>query len=283
MKNYIKLMRVHHYLKNILVFAPAFFAKQIFEFENILKLLYGFLIFSLVCSVVYIINDINDIDKDKIHPKKKYRPLASGIIGIKQATILAIVLIVIVVCCEVFLFNNIVGIIILGIYLFVNIIYSTKVKNIPLFDILILVLGYVLRIYYGATILNGYVSTWLFLSVLAVAFFLGFGKRRNELIKRGIEYREVLKYYSRDFLDKVMYMFLGITIVFYALWCENMSSIYGNRIIFTVILVIFIVLRYSLNIELDSDGDPIDVILEDKLLIILGIIYIMSLVICVYI
>ena len=78
-------------------------------------------------------------------------------------------------------------------------------------------------------------------------------------------------------------MFLGITIVFYALWCENMSSIYGNRIIFTVILVIFIVLRYSLNIELDSDGDPIDVILEDKLLIILGIIYIMSLVICVYI
>lgn len=268
MKNYIKLMRVHHYLKNILIFAPAFFAKQIFKVENIVKLLYGFLLFSLMCSAVYIINDINDIDKDRLHPKKKYRPLANGIIGVKQAVILAIVLIIIIVSCEIFLFNRIVGFIILGIYLFINIIYSTKIKNIPLFDILILVLGYVLRIYYGAYILNGYVSIWLFLSVLSVAFFLGFGKRRNELIRRGIGYREVLKYYSRDFLDKAMYMFLGITIVFYALWCENMSNVYGNKITFTVIVVIFIVLRYLLNIESDSDGDPVDVILSDKILIV---------------
>lgn len=275
MKNYLKLMRVHHYIKNVLIFVPLFFSRSLFSQEKFIITCLGFLIFSLICSVIYIFNDIQDIEKDRNHPVKCNRPLATGVITKKEAYIAAMTLCFLGLFLQVsFFYGNNLSLIILLLYLILNLLYSYKLKNIPIVDVLILVMGYILRIYFGALLVQVSVSSWLYLTVLSLSFFLGLGKRRNELIKRGKEYRQVLQYYNKEFLDKSMYMFLGITIVFYSLWCEDISVEYGGFILFTVPIVMLSVLKYSLNIEKDSDGDPVEVILSDPIMVLIVSIYV---------
>lgn len=114
------------------------------------------------------------------------------------------------------------------------------------------------------------ISNWLYLTILSLSFYMGMGKRRNEFTKlnKKDETREVLKQYSENFLNENMYMFLALTIVFYSLWCLEMSAKFKN-IMYTIPLVIIIALKYSLNIEKESDGDPVDLIFGDKILIFL--------------
>ena len=140
---------------------------------------------------------------------------------------------------------------------------------------MILVSGYLIRILYGSVITDIPVSSWLYLTVMAFSFYMGLGKRRGEIVNSEKNTREVLKYYNKDFLDKNMYMTLGLGIVFYSLWCVNSGTIaiYSNKIVFTIPLVIVICMKYSLTVEGDSDGDPISVILKDKWLMMLGALY----------
>ena len=274
MKKYIKLLRIKHYIKNVLIFVPLVFAKDLFVKDKILQSFIGFLMFSLVSSVVYILNDIRDIEKDRQHPTKRFRPLAAGVIKKEQAIIIAGLLVLIVLAVNfVLIHNKIWPLIILAVYLGLNVLYSFGLKNYPIIDVVILASGYVLRIYFGALLADIVISSWLYLSVMALSFFLGFGKRRNELIKRGMTYRHVLRYYPKEFLDKVMYMFLGTTIIFYSLWCESVVKIYGDIALLSVPIVIITALKYTLIIESDSDGDPVEVILSDKTIMSLGIIY----------
>jgi len=148
-------------------------------------------------------------------------------------------------------------------------------KNVPIMDIAILVSGFLIRVIYGGVICNIEVSNWLYLTVMAISFYMGLGKRRNEIIKQGTESRKVLKFYNYEFLDKNMYMSLAITIVFYSLWCMDIGAVSNSliNIIWTVPLVLIICMKYSLDIEGDSLGDPVDVILSDKLLLGLALIY----------
>ena len=127
-----------------------------------------------------------------------------------------------------------------------------------------------LRVLFGGILINVEVSQWLFLTVLSLSFYLGLGKRRNELLKQENsknkgEVRKVLQYYNKEFLDKNMYMCLSTTIVFYSLWCKDMSSF--KYIFWTIPLIIIICMKYSLNIESNSSGDPVEVLLKDKVLI----------------
>lgn len=274
MREYFKLMRVEHYIKNILVFIPLVFSKKLFQGNSFRDTAIGVIVFSMLASVVYIINDINDIEKDRSHPKKRERPLAKGSVTIRQATMLISFLLIALITVEGVMFeNSIASWLVLSLYLVANVAYSCKLKNVPILDVVILAMGYILRIYYGAVIVNVEISSWLYLTVLSLAFFLGFGKRRNELIKRGVKHRSVLKYYNKEYLDKMMYIFLGITIVFYSLWCEGMTPLLGKNLLFTIPVVIFVVLRYTLIIEIDSDGDPVEIVLGDKFIIILSTIY----------
>lgn len=270
---YLKLMRVNHYLKNVLVALPVIFAGVALHPTNILKTLIAFITFSLTSSIIYIINDIRDVEKDRKHPVKKKRPIASGEVSIKAAVILAILLFVATIAILYFsnlLFNY--GVIVLLIYFVLNLGYSFGLKDIPLVDITILASGFVLRALYGGLLLNIDLSNWLFLTVLSGSFYMALGKRRNELIKlEGKETRKVLKYYTKEFLDKNMYMFLSLSIVFYSLW--STLGVDNRFFKFSSILVILILMKYSLNVEQDSLGDPIEVILGDKILIILAFIY----------
>lgn len=278
-KNCIKLMRVKHYIKNVLIFLPLIFSLNFNNFQMDIRVFLGFIAFSLTCSIVYIINDIQDVEKDKQHPVKCKRPIASGKISKKEALILALILFIIttIICVQSkFDYNSI---LILGTYLVINILYSKILKNIPLIDVVVLVACYVLRVLFGATLIGVSVSHWLYLTIISFAFYLALGKRRNEMTKsmeNGTETRKVLKYYTKDFLDKNMYMCLALTIVFYSLWCVDEVTITKfdiNYLIWTIPLLIIICMKYSLNIEGNSYGDPVDVILSDKILIILILIY----------
>lgn len=284
MKNCLKLLRVKHYIKNILIWFPLIFSGQLFDVSCLIISILGFIAFSLSASIIYIINDMHDIDNDRRHPTKCKRPLASGAITLMQAKLILVVLSVVV------LFVN--GIaakgdvrawFILYIYIISNIVYSLGAKNYPLLDVFLLVMGYILRIYYGALLIHTPISSWLYLTVLSMAFFLGLGKRRNELKTQGKTSRKVLKHYNWEFLDKSMYVCLGLTIVFYSLWCESISNASQNSLfLFSIPLVLLICMRYSMDIESESDGDPIEVVMSDRVLLVLGGVYAISMSIILY-
>ena len=225
--------------------------------------------------MVYIINDIRDVEKDRNHPTKCRRPIAAGTVSVKNAWILAAVLALTAALCNGLVFNGwATGL--LALYLALNLAYSFGLKNIPIVDITILVAGFLIRILYGALVTGIVISNWLYLTVIALAFYFSLGKRRNELKQHGdSQTRKVLKAYPLDFLDKSMNMCLTLAIVFYSLWSMADSTIaaYGQYLVFTVPIVLLIVMKYSLNIEGESDGDPVEVLIHDKVLLVLCLAY----------
>ncbi|WP_454995170.1 decaprenyl-phosphate phosphoribosyltransferase [Bulleidia extructa] len=271
-RNYIKLMRLKHCVKNILILLPLVFSGEFFQYGKLLSSVLGFLAFSFLASAVYILNDIQDVEKDRLHPKKKFRPIASGKVSEKQGKVLSVVAMIGAITLNFLATTNYVSFIFLGIYLVMNIFYSKGLKNVPLLDIVVLASGFLLRLIYGGIVTNIHISNWLYLTVITASFYMGLGKRRNELGKSGnqINTRKVLKYYNYAFLDKNMYMCLGLTNAFYALWVIGTQK---EVMIWTVPMVMVLGMKYSLNIERDSDGDPVEVILQDKVLWLLGILY----------
>lgn len=270
MKKYLELIRVKHWIKNILIFIPLMCSHLINQ-NNVLFCIVAFFAFSFACSFVYIINDIKDIEKDKLHSRKKNRPLASGKIKKSVAIIIAILLLLLAI-----IFNSMVTKSIFNIslcflvsYVFINICYSFGLKNVAIVDIVLLATGFVLRVYYGASIINVEVSSWLFLTIMSASLFLGLGKRKKELINN-LEARKVLKEYNEVFLDKFQYMSLCLTIVFYSLWVTEQSIRY---LYLTIPLLIIIFMKYSLNIEKNDEGDPTTILYQDKSLIILCLLY----------
>lgn len=269
-------MRVHHYIKNGLVFAALACSGLLFQFEKLVSGFVAFVAFCMISSVVYIINDIRDCEKDRNHPTKCKRPIASGAVSTTHAWICAAVLFLIAMVCNCLSFR-LPSTFLLALYLVLNLAYSFGLKNVPLVDVTILVSGFLIRILYGAIVTDITISNWLYLTVIAVSFFFALGKRKNELKQLGTgETRQVLKSYPPKFLDMSMTMCLTLANVFYALWAmdEKTMAFYNNQfLIFTVPIVLLITMKYSLDIEGDSDGDPVEVLLHDKVLLTLCLLY----------
>lgn len=285
LKNILKLMRIKHYLKNGLIFLPLIFNSQLFEIKPLLMTFYGFISFCLISSAVYVINDIKDVEKDRMHKIKKNRPIASGAISIKEAILLFIVLTISSLCINIFIIKEFSSILLISLYLILNIMYSLGLKNIPIIDVVILVSGFVIRVIYGASITSIEISKWLYLTVMSGSFFMGFGKGRNEIIKQGNDSRAVLKYYTKDYLDKFMYACLVLTLMFYSLWSVDTSTTakFGENMIYTIPLVMIIFMKYCLDIEGNSYGDPVDVITSDKILMCMVGILAISMYILIYV
>lgn len=264
-KDYIKLIRPKHYLKNILIFLPLIFSGHFFNIELLKISLFGFFSFCMAASTIYIVNDIKDREKDKMHDIKKNRRIASGKISVKKAVVLSIITFIIAMFFQ-FLTQKIFGFIFVVLYVIMNIAYSFKLKDIPLIDISIIVIGFLIRVLYGAYLINVEVSNWLLLTVISISFYLALGKRRNEIKKNGSNSRKVLKYYTVDFLDKNMYLSLTLALTFYSLWCNDNVN---EKLIWTVPLAIMTCMKYSMIVEDDSYGDPVDVILSNISLLIL--------------
>ncbi|GAB6392192.1 MAG: UbiA family prenyltransferase [Treponematales bacterium] len=283
-RDYLRLFRVHHYIKNLLVFVPLLFSLRILDPEAARAGVLGFVFFSLLSSIVYIVNDLRDIEKDRLHPVKRLRPLASGAVTARGAAVSCAVLAALAAALGALLFARTpsparpaaAGLALL--YAALNIGYSFGLKNIPILDITILASGYVIRVLFGAALINIEVSVWLYLTVTLGAFFLGLGKRRNELRKNGATARKVQAFYSHNFLDKCMYMCQGLCVVFYALW--SIDSVTVTRLgtgafVYTIPLVLIILFKYDLTIESEaSEGDPVQVMLGDKALLLLCAAYV---------
>ncbi|MDR2457983.1 MAG: UbiA prenyltransferase family protein [Clostridiales Family XIII bacterium] len=287
---YIKLFRVKHYIKNLLIFVPVFFLADIQIIKKDMpSLMLAFFAFSLISSAVYIFNDLKDIENDCKHPVKKYRPFASGKIAKKRGIIL------IVICFLLGLLLNFLSVLnnsliyiltsfgILIFYAFLNFLYSISLKNYPIIDVVILSSGYVFRLFYGSIISGLPLSVLLSVTTITFSLALSLGKRRNEFLYKNVDngdkypVRKVLSYYTVSFLDKNLYMNLTLTVVFYSIWVLEkigftMSGVSKNEsfLIWSIPILIVILMRYSLLIERVSDGDPTSVLLSDKSLIILS-------------
>lgn len=283
MRQYLKLIRPFHWVKNFLIFVPLFFSGQLLNERKILLSVLGFIAFSFVASSVYIINDIQDADKDRKHPKKRFRPIASGKISKRNATVFLCFLLIISMLIMFYLAKqngNILASFGLPIfYLLMNIAYSNGLKNIPLVDVIIIAIGFVIRLLYGGVLTAIPISDSLLLTVISASMFLGFGKRRNEL-KKGTSTRKVLKAYSMEFLDKIMYVFIALTLVFYSLWAIAGKT---SLLVYTVPVAMIVVADYCLIIESgNSDGDPAEVLKHSRSLIVLLILFILLMFISLY-
>lgn len=278
-KEYLNLLRVKHYIKNFLVFVPLFFEQKIFDFSKFKVDFWGCVGFCFISSAVYILNDLKDIEMDQSHPTKRKRPLASGTINKQQAKILAIICLFSAVFCLIATSHLFVGLFFLCAYFLLNMIYTFGLKDKPVIDVIILASGFIIRVFYGAMLTNTKVSVWLYLMVLAGSLYMGLGKRRNEMHQEN-NTRTVLKYYTYAFLDKNMYVCVTLVNVFYSLWAMEFNN---SKMLWTVPLIIIILMKYSLTVEGNSDGDPVEVLLRDKILAFLVFSYILFVFILLYV
>jgi len=278
-----KVLRIKHYVKNALIFFPLVFSKKFYELPLLISALCGFFTFSFLASVVYIVNDIRDIDENRMHPTKCKRPIPSGAIKIKEAVFLAVLLFVLFALINYLSFgwDFLSWFIPLG-YFALNLGYSFGLKKIPVLDVAILALGFFLRLLYGSVITGIQISAWLYITTVLASFYLGFGKRRNEHSLDIDVKRDVLSAYSYNFLDKSMYMCMTLALVFYSLWTLDVSQGINSALVWTVPLLLLIVLKYNFNIEKGSDGDPTEVIFKDPILLALICIYLIIMFLILY-
>lgn len=277
MKKYLKLMRIQHYIKNLLILLPLIFSGSLFDGKLLRINLLGFVSFCFIASFIYVINDIADVNQDRLHPIKCKRPIASGDIEKKNAIFFAGLLVVASAGCNYFIYieSGLLVWILWSIYILINFAYSFGLKKVPVIDVIILAAGFLIRVLYGGAISGIDVSFWLYFTVLAISVYMSLGKRRNELKNQGQCVRAVLRFYNYKVINIFMYIFFILTLCFYTLWCVTMVSVgkFSILLYFTIPLVFLVIARYSKKIEGKVDGDPVNVLLKDKWLVIGGFMY----------
>lgn len=267
---YLRLIRVNNWVKNLLLFIPLFFGGKISEFYAILKVSIGFLAFSLMASAIYIINDIKDIDQDRKHPTKRFRPIASGAISIKTAAPISLILVISSIALSAFLSRGF-FIVVLS-YFALNLFYSLGLKNIAPLDVFIVSFGFILRIYAGGFAAAIPISSWLFLTVFFLSLFVSIAKRRAELslLKDDATiHRKTLNHYNLRFLDGMMWVTAAASIVTYALYAVSK----GNVMVFTVIPAVYGLVRYLQVVLMRNIDDPITLAFKDIHIISAAIIF----------
>lgn len=274
-KDYIKLCRPVHIVKNLLIVLPPFFGHCFVNKEALQRGIIAVFSFSLIASIVYVFNDIRDCENDRAHPVKCKRPIASGKVSREEAWGVIAFLMIFGGGLILFSSRQLACCLILLVYLLTNIAYSVFLKNYPVVDVFVLALGFVLRIYFGGAWFNVVISPWLFLCVMCGALWFATGKRRNELLHAGShgKSRPVLKKYTMSYLNSSYYLLCGISIVFFSLW-TILGARHSYALQFSIPLVIFILFRYNFIIETtDADGDPLTILLKDKIFILLAFLF----------
>ena len=267
-KNIIKLFRIEQYIKNFFIFAPLFFSFQ-FTFTNFISALLAFLLFSLMASSVYILNDIFDVKEDVLHPNKKIRPIASNLITTNTAYFLSILLAIIALMGSYILNINIFYVLI--IYLSINILYSAKLKYIPIIDIIIIAFGFVLRLFVGGYAINEMITNWIIALTFILSIFIALAKRREDiqLLLDGKETRRNVRFYNIEILNQSLKLLSVLIILIYLLFTFSPEVIikFTDKIYMTIIFVIIGLYRYLyLTLVKNHSGDPTKIFLTDRIL-----------------
>ena len=284
-----KLLRPRQWIKNLALFAAITFSGQLFNYSSFWQVTLGFAAFCLLSSSTYIINDLLDIHKDRLHPFKKNRPIASGRVGINEAFVMLAITLAAALVLSFYL--NWVFFMIAVIYLVLQMLYSLFFKSIAVFDILFIASGYILRILAGASIVNFHISVWLLLTTISLSLFLATGKRRSELtLLQGVkkiridEIRKSLSHYSEPLLDSFSTIFATSTFIFYTMFTflanpaglqiqidillpEFLPFEFLNRkwLMITIIPVIYGIMKYLQDIYEKKEGEsPDKVLMSDK-------------------
>lgn len=280
-----KLIRPTHWIKNAFVFAALVYSKELSQSNLIFQSVLTFITFCFVSSSIYILNDIRDKDSDSLHPVKT-RPIASGRISIKNALFLLSILLTIATLILYFIpFNAVVFILI---YAGINTAYSFGLKNVVLLDIFIIAGGFMLRMLAGAAAISVEVSSWLIICTLFISLFLAIMKRRGELRKsyKGNETRKVLKDYSEELIRIVLSTSVAGSIMSYTLYTVSEHTIeyfHSNKMILTVPIVMYGIFRYIyIDEKLQNSEDTVNAILQDKGLLICGLVWIISTLVIIY-
>lgn len=261
-------MRIKQWVKNGLIFAALVFDRQLTNPTAFARTLAGFFLFCILSSTVYIINDILDVEADRQHPRKKNRPIASGKLSIKAAWITAGIYLIATFICAYLLSP---GFLIIAICYFVlNLAYSIRLKHIVLIDVVVLSIGFVLRVGGGVSLIQvERFSPWLYVVTFLLALYLGFGKRRAEmtlLSSSAANHRKVLDGYSLPFLDQIMMMISGTTIIAYCLYTFSAPNLPANHtMMLTIPFVVYGLLRYLQLTEIQEINlAPDEVLLVDR-------------------
>jgi 4-hydroxybenzoate polyprenyltransferase len=267
-KNYLLLTRPFQWVKNIIIFIPLIFAKKLFELDAFVLSSIAFVSFILASSIIYIFNDICDLEKDKKHPIKRNRPLANNSLKKKDAYLLIILLGLLLL---VLLKSNISILGIIIIFFILNIFYSLYFKNVIIIDLVIVSLSYVIRVLAGSIIINVALSAWLLICVFSTSLFLISFKRLAEIKISGFKSRPILRTYNNEILLKIIDVSAICSIIFYSLYTVfvNPNLIYTVPLIF-VGFFRYYYLYYTAKIFEES---PVKLIFSDKPILVLLILW----------
>ena len=265
-----RLMRPHQWLKNAFVFAGLIFSQSWRDGATLERVLLAFAAFCCLSSMVYIINDWHDRADDALHPVKRHRPLASGAVSASAALALAGMLLL----AGLWLARgNRLLLLLLGLYVLLNLAYSWRLKQIPVVDVSLIASGFMLRLLAGTVAVGIPPSRWLLLTGIFVALFLGFAKRKAESFREEASQRAVLAHYPPALLDTYMAVTMTATLTTYSLFATSAEAQaqHGERLLYTVPVVIFAMLRYSYQVHRGRGEDVARDLLRDPWILAAGV------------
>lgn len=267
LKQILKLIRPKQWIKNVFVLVPLIFSKTFTDPEAVIKALLALVCFIAASSAIYILNDIIDIEKDKLHETKKLRPLASGSIKKGTAAVFMVILLTGSLAASFFIHPSVVPCV--AGYAMLNILYTLVLKKIAILDIMIISFGFVLRVISGAAAIQVYISSWVLLCTFFIALCLAAGKRKSEkavLQENSVKHRKVLSSYTDDFLKSLIQISITGTAITYSLYT---ILEYDNQLpMITILFVFFGLFRYMQLILEEQEGRlPEEIILSDRLLL----------------
>ena len=283
----LKTMRPKQWIKNIVLFAPLVFDVKLFNLHYLAQTLAGFVLLCLVSGTVYLINDLADIEKDRQHPKKRNRPLASGQVS-GSAAIIAAIVIPLVSLPLGFLLHPVFGGILTG-YLLLQVAYSFWLKNIVIIDVMVIAAGFVLRVAAGVPLVEAErFSPWLYICMTLLALLIGFGKRRHELVllqENANRHRQSLQEYNLSLLNHVISIVTASTLLAYALYTFSAEGLPPNyTMMLTIPFVLYGIFRYLYLIHVKGmGGAPEEIALSDRPLQVTFVLWGLSVVVVMYV
>ncbi len=282
----IKTARPYQWQKNLVVFAALVFAHKYTDSKSITLAFLAFAAFCLASSAIYFLNDISDRDKDRNHPSKKHRPIASGKLSLPVAWLTSVILLAAAMLLAMTM--NYPFFVYLAGYVLLNIAYNIGLKNIVIIDVMSISAGFVLRAAAGAAAIDVPISSWLLVCTTLLALFLGFAKRRHELVILGdgaVSHRQSLAHYSPYFLDQMISVVTASTVVayaFYTLSPEIQQKFHSRNLILTIPFVLYGIFRYLYLVhQKDEGGNPARLMITDAPLLVCVALWVVTVIVII--
>lgn len=268
MKYLLLAMRPKQWTKNIFVFAPLVFDVKLGHFTYVMRTVAGFALLCLVSGAVYLLNDLVDVEKDRLHPRKRQRPIAAGKLPLAVARV-AVAAILLLGLPLGFLLDPLFGAILL-LYLLLQVAYSFLLKNVVIVDVMVIAAGFVLRVASGIPLVDAVrFSPWMYICMGMLALFIGFNKRRHELVllkEEANAHREILEEYSLALLDQLIGIITAVTLAAYALYTFSAPNVPDNHaMMLTLPFILYAFFRYLYLVQVKGmGGEPEEIVLRDR-------------------